>query len=74
MPRNNYIHEDKRQNKYTHSKTSLNRPVMGPTLSGPFKEVVDIGSYNIVMGDGIGRNPNKTIDIREDDRSVEVVG
>ena len=29
---------------YTHSKTSLNRPTMGPTLDGQFTEVVDLGS------------------------------
>ena len=28
-----------------YSKTSLNRPTMGPTLSDPFREVVALGSY-----------------------------
>ena len=30
--------------KYIYSKTSLNRPNMGSTLSGPFREVVGLGS------------------------------
>ena len=29
---------------YVYSKTSLNQPTMGPTLSGPFREVVSLGS------------------------------
>ena len=27
-----------------YSKTSINRPTMGPTLTGPFKELVGLGS------------------------------
>ena len=29
---------------WKYSKTSLNRPTMGPTLIGPFREVVGLGS------------------------------
>ena len=29
---------------YIYSKTSLNRPTMEPTLNGPFREVVGLGS------------------------------
>ena len=38
---------------YVYSKTSLNRPTMGP-LSGRFREVVDLGSSNICMDDPLG--------------------
>ena len=34
-----------------YSKTSLNRPTMGPNLTGPFREVIGLGSWNTVMGD-----------------------
>ena len=30
------------------SKTSVNRPTMGPTLNGPLREVVGLGSLNII--------------------------
>ena len=36
---------------YIYSKTSLNRP----TLNGPFREVVGLGSYNIITMDGLGQ-------------------
>ena len=39
---------------YICSKTSLNRPTMGPTLSGAFREVVGLGSWNISMGGSFG--------------------
>ena len=29
---------------YKYSKTSLTRPIMGPPLNGPFREVVSLGS------------------------------
>ena len=32
-------------------KASLNRPIMRPTLSGRFREVVDLERYNKCMGD-----------------------
>ena len=35
-------------NKYIYSKTSLNRPTMGPTLNGPFRKLVGLGSLNII--------------------------
>ena len=31
---------------YLYSKTSLNRPTMGQTLNGPFREVDGLASYN----------------------------
>ena len=31
-----------------YSKTSLNRLTMGPTLNGPFREVVTLGSLKII--------------------------
>ena len=37
-----------------YSKTSLNRRTMGPTLNDPVREVVGLGSYNIVIGDRLG--------------------
>ena len=37
--------------KTTYSETSLNRSAIGPTLSGPFREVVHLGTYNIYTGD-----------------------
>ena len=34
---------------------SLNRPTMGPTLGGPVKELVDLGSLNIyIYGRSVG--------------------
>ena len=39
---------------YLYGKTSLNRPIMGPTLRGRFREVVRLGSQNIYMGDRLG--------------------
>ena len=33
-----------------HSKTSLNRPTMGLTFNGPFREAVRLRSYNIYSG------------------------
>ena len=41
-----------------YSKTSLNRPTMGPTLSGQFREVVGLGSQDIYIWD-----LNEAIDI-----------
>ena len=32
-----------------YSKTSPNRSAVGPTLAGPFKEVVGIGNMNTTM-------------------------
>ena len=32
-----------------YSETSLKRPIVGPTLSGPFREVVGLGRLNIVI-------------------------
>ena len=40
---------------YVCSKTSLNRPTPGPNLSGQFREVVDLGRYDIIMGDHLGQ-------------------
>ena len=37
-----------------YSKTSLNRPTMGPTLAGPFREVIGLGSLNITAMDHLG--------------------
>ena len=37
-----------------YSKTSPNQPTMGPTLCGPLREVVGLGSYNIVNSDHLG--------------------
>ena len=34
---------------HLYSKPSLNRPTMGPTLIYPFREVVGLGSYNIII-------------------------
>ena len=34
---------------------------MGPTLNGPFREVIGLGSWNML----IGWDPNKAIDIGE---------
>ena len=42
------------QSQHKYSKTSLNRPTMGPILNGPFREVVSIGSADIIMGDHLG--------------------
>ena len=39
---------------HTYNKVTLNLPTMGPTLSGPFMEVVGLGNNNIVMGDRLG--------------------
>ena len=36
---------------YIYSKISLNQPTMGQILNGPFKEVVGLGSQNIVIGE-----------------------
>ena len=40
--------------EYKYSKTSLSRPTTGPNLSDPFREVIGLGSENIVMGDSLG--------------------
>ena len=45
---------------YRYSKTSLQRPTMGPILGGLFREVVGLGSSDICMDDR-----NKAIDIGE---------
>ena len=37
-----------------YSKSPPNRPTMGPTLTGPFMEVVGLTSSNIYMGDLFG--------------------
>ena len=37
-----------------YSEISLNRPTMRPTLGGPFKEMVGLGSKNINMDDSLG--------------------
>ena len=34
-----------------YSQASLNRPIMGPTLNGPFMAVIGLGSKNIVIMD-----------------------
>ena len=39
---------------YIYSKASLNQPTMGPTLNGTFREVVGLGSKNIIMGHCLG--------------------
>ena len=31
-----------------YSQTFLNRPTVGPTLNGPFREIIGIGNYNII--------------------------
>ena len=48
-----------------YSKTSLNRPTTGPTLNGPFREVVSLEyCYNGILWE-ISLGPNKVIDIGE---------
>ena len=37
-----------------YSKTSLNPPTTGPTLNGPFSEVVGLWNSNFVMADCLG--------------------
>ena len=37
-----------------YSKTSINRPTMGPTFSGRFREMIGLGSSNVCMGDRLG--------------------
>ena len=49
-----------------YSKSSLNRLIMGPALSGRFREVVDLGNYIICIGDRFGPKYN--------DRYMGVVG
>ena len=46
-----------------YSKHSLNRPTTGPTLNGPFKEVVGLGSLNMLIYNGNGWDRNKAIAI-----------
>ena len=36
---------------YTHSKNYLNRPTIGLTFTGPFREVVGLERNNTCMGD-----------------------
>ena len=38
------------------SKRCLNRPTTGPTLRGPFREVIALRDYNIVIGHRLGSN------------------
>ena len=33
-----------------HIKTSLNRPIMGPVLTGPSREVIGLGKEDIFAG------------------------
>ena len=40
---------------YIYSKASLNQPIMGLTLNGPFREVIGLGSWNTAMGDILGQ-------------------
>ena len=51
------------EDKY--GKTSLNQPTMGPILNGPFREVIGLGSLNIITMNGIVwvivRDPNKAV-------------
>ena len=44
-----------------YSKTSQNRPTMGPILTGPFREVVGLGCYICLQWNSC--DPNKTIDM-----------
>ena len=48
---------------YTHSKTSVNRLTMGPTINVPFRKLIGLVSKNICMGSPLDRN--KAIDIGE---------
>ena len=52
---------------YIYSGTSLTRLTIGPTLNGPFREVVSLRSYNIVsiVLIVIDWDPNKAITIGE---------
>ena len=45
---------------------------MGPTLSGRFREVVDLGSWNIDMGESFGIEIKQSI--KGSGRSVKVIG
>ena len=40
---------------YIYNKTTLNRPIMGPTLSGAFRKMVGLRNSNICMGDHFAR-------------------
>ena len=55
---------------YIYNKTSLNQPAMGPTLCGPFREVVTELQY--VYGRYLGTEIKRSI--QGSGRSVEVVG
>ena len=48
-----------------YSKTSLNRPTMGRTLSGPFKEAVGLGVRILLQGMGNHLGPKKAIGVGE---------
>ena len=39
-----YMQQDAYTCTYTYSKISLNRPTTGPTINGPFREVVGLGN------------------------------
>ena len=56
-----YVHIYEGTHGGIYSKTSLNRPIIGPILSVPFSEVVGlrISKWAIVW------DPNKTIDVGE---------
>ena len=54
-----------------YSKTSLNRPTMRLTLNGSFREVVGLGSYNIIVwainchskATGIGNGSGRSVEV-----------
>ena len=50
----------------THSKTYQNRSIMEPSLSGPFRKVGDLGSWNIYVDDSnLIWDRNKAIGVGE---------
>ena len=50
---------------YTHKATSLDGPTMGPTLNGPFREVVPFGEleyhYMVLYGRSFGTQIKRSI-------------
>ena len=46
---------------YTHSKTSLHRPTIEPTLNGPFREGVGVGGLEYCYGLSFGTEIKRSI-------------
>ena len=47
---------------YIYNQTSLNRPAMGLTLYGPFREMIDLGNSNIgICGRSVGIQIKRSI-------------